>query len=208
METVTLVHGFLGDLSDWDEVIAHLDMPCQPIGLDDPITEPTILIGYSMGGRLALHHAKQSPHLIKKLIVISANPGIEEPGERLKQDQAWIQLLDDKGLDAFLSAWYAQPIFDTLDIDRIIAKRKKLSVRAIKHHLNTYSIARQPSLWSELDAFPMPIDFLFGALDTAYLPIANRLHPRFPVTLLAGCGHALHIEDPKQCAETILSCCN
>ena len=200
---LTFIHGFLGAPSDWDEVISHLDVPCKAIGLDDPITEPTILVGYSMGGRLALHHAKKTPHLVQKVIAISTNPGLKDKRERLQWDEAWIELLDREGLNVFLEKWYAQPIFATLDVNKVLPARKKLSMQTIKDHMRRYSIARQPSLWNELETFPVPVEFLFGTLDTKYAAIAHRLP--CSVTFIEGAAHALHLEDPQTCAAKLQS---
>ena len=42
----------------------------------------TILIAYSMGARLALLYATQHSNNLNGLILISANPGIEDPEEK------------------------------------------------------------------------------------------------------------------------------
>ena len=118
---IIFLHGFLGNPEDWSKISECLSMPHHALTLpghnnvplpDDinhalrqKISEPVTLVGYSLGGRLALDFAICFPELVEKLIILSANPGIdseEERQERKKWDETWCQLIDKQGFPAFL----------------------------------------------------------------------------------------------------------
>ena len=126
---VLCLHGFLGTHKDWPAHLPAVDLPghgkttvtsdddytldtiCQ--SLNELIKKPLHLIGYSMGGRIALHFALTYPEKVSKLTLISTSPGIEDPKERqarwaLDQKRAKEMLKD---YPKFLDKWYSQSIF-------------------------------------------------------------------------------------------------
>ena len=167
-----------------------------------------ILIGYSMGGRIALAFAHKFPTLIEHLIILSANPGIESDlsrNVRMEEDLKWIELLEEKGLNNFLTAWYDQPLFAPLRgkeklFAEVLLRRKEQNVSSLKDILLRLSPAKQPSFWKILKNFPFPTLFLFGECDMKYRVIAKSLSEigcGITVDLIANSGHAVHLENPK-----------
>jgi pimeloyl-ACP methyl ester carboxylesterase len=106
-----LLHGFTRDHREWDPLLACFDryrtIRVDLIGhgksdspaavarysmahaVDDLMAllhhleiERTALLGYSLGGRVALHLAAEAPELLWALVLESASPGIEDRGER------------------------------------------------------------------------------------------------------------------------------
>ncbi len=207
------LHGFLGVKEDWDAITEHLDMPYHCLTLpghralsldlndfEDEIGSNVTLVGYSMGGRLAMHYAKKYPHRVKKLILLSANPG-EEGEKRLLQDEKWARLLEDEGMDRFLDQWYKQSLFAGLHVNR---KRRRHDPLMLAKVIRKFSPARLPNLWPELESFSCPLMFLFGENDIKYRSIGERLQKKFPVTWIPKSGHAIHLENPKRCARHII----
>lgn len=213
---LTFLHGFLGSPQDWTPMCRLLDhpyqtltlpghqhTPCDLAFLEDSISLPTILIGYSLGGRLALQIAKRFPQKILGLILLSTHPGLEgQHQERLAQDSRWIDILQRQGMHAFLEQWYKQPMFHTLDLQRI-QHRKPHNPDQLCEVIQKFSPTQLPSMWDSLEKFPFPLLFLFGEHDIKYKPIAKRLNTRFPVEIVPHCGHAIHLEDPALCAKKI-----
>jgi 2-succinyl-6-hydroxy-2,4-cyclohexadiene-1-carboxylate synthase len=210
---VTFLHGFLGVKEDWEGITEHLKTPHRCITLpghrgrsldlsdfEDEIGNDVTLVGYSMGGRLAMHYAKKYPNRVKKLILLSANPG-EEGEKRLQQDEKWAQLLEDEGMDRFLDQWYSQPLFTGLQINR---KRRRHDPLMLAEVIRKFSPARLPNLWHNLENFPCPLMFLFGENDIKYRLIGERLQEQFPVAWIPKSGHAIHLENPKRCAKHIM----
>ena len=159
-----------------------------------------------MGGRLALHFALKHPEKVKKLIILSANPGLEQGREeRLKTDEMWSQLLEEKGLELFLERWYAEPLFKGLKITpSFLKKRLEHDPVLLAKALREMSVARLPNLWPKLKKISCPLVFLFGENDIRYRLIQERLAKDFPTLLVPGCGHAMHLENPKQVAKHIM----
>lgn len=211
---VLLIHGFLGCPEDWEEVQRFLPIESECLSLpghggrplEDVIHHPSTLVGYSMGGRLALHFALKHPEKVEKLIILSANPGLESGREkRHKIDEAWAQLLEEKGLELFLEKWYAEPLFKGLTVDSaFLERRMKHDPVLLAKTLREMGVAYLPNLWPRLKKISCPLVFLFGENDIKYRLIQERLEKDFPTFLIPGCGHAMHLENPKQVAKHIM----
>lgn len=213
---LTFLHGFLGSPQDWHPVCQHLNSsctlltlpghqnkPCDLTLLEKEIPSNTTLIGYSLGGRLAMQFASRYPERIERLIILSAHPGLDNGKEkRLKTDESWVQLLKTEGMEKFLKKWYQQPLFSTLD-PRLTQNREPHDPQLLAKVLKNLSPAKLPSMWKSLQDFSFPILFLFGERDIKYKPIATRLRKRFPVEFIPNCGHAIHLENPSLCAQKI-----
>src|SRR6516164_8577892 len=76
--------------------------------------EPFDLVGYSLGGRVALHAACRPPSNLRAVAVVSASPGIADPERRrarFERDVALAEALEADGdLDGFLRRWLAAPM--------------------------------------------------------------------------------------------------
>jgi 2-succinyl-6-hydroxy-2,4-cyclohexadiene-1-carboxylate synthase len=142
-DRIVLVHGFTQTARSWRPTVARLTAALGPdveiVALDAPghgdradvradlPTSASMLgveggratyVGYSMGGRLCLHLALASPHLVDRLVLISATPGIEDDRERDARraaDDALADEIERIGVGAFLERWLAQPLFSQLD---------------------------------------------------------------------------------------------
>ena len=180
---------------------------------------PPVLIGYSMGGRLALYTALRFPRAAGGLIVIGADPGIEDAAaraERLTRDEALArQLAADGDADAFagwLQRWYAAPLFGGLrrraDFDALLRRRLRGSPASLAAALHGLSVAVQPALWYALSALPVPALFIAGAEDAKYRAVAGRiaaLGAPWQAAVCPGAAHAVHIEQPEAVAALIRS---
>ena len=138
------------------------------IGHDD------IVIGYSMGGRIAIKLASDFKFNIKRLILLSAHPGIEEherPDRKIWEDQI-IRKMDDLGADKFLKYW------DTLDLFNQSQVSKDFSHEEFKAHRNyfdQYRLSEQKNYLPEMIRHKNKITFIYGKHDEKYLSIAKKL---------------------------------
>ena len=193
---LVFLHGFLGSAADWHPLCSHLP-PCHCIGLDLPghgqspfmtqfhIDIPRFhLIGYSMGGRIAMAYAKEHPEQIASLRVLSAHPGLKSEEERRlrwESDQAWAKLLLELPIDDFLLRWYDQPIFKSFQPD--LSMRKQQNIPDLAAALLHYSLAKQPVY---------DIDHgLVGEWDTKFRALYRR-----PI-VIPNAGHVIHLENPQ-----------
>lgn len=237
------VHGTFGRGSNWDRTRAQLhqqidctssvlDLPghaARPLkanhnafeqltdALRDEVVQPSIIVGYSLGGRIALHAALNAvPELpIRALVLEGANPGIDAPHARSRRAQLDAQRAEEierEGLRAFLDRWYRLPLFgfdehddatrETLVKDRAAHKDPS----SIARILRDASPGRVPSLWPKLRELSIPLAFVHGAKDERYATIGERLQQVCPQTQLhsiAHAGHNAHDEDPDAFAEIV-----
>ena len=202
------LHGLLGTANDWEAVASYLPFHC--IGFDLPghgkspftpdfctalsIEAPPRfhLIGYSMGGRLALQFAHAYPHRIASLTLLSAHPGLdteEEKQQRLAKDQMLAQEILRDPIDEFLKRWYDQPLFKTLVAKMDIRAMRNVQNReGLANAIDAFSLGRQHKL-------PLCGLFLAGEHDPAYRRFANAI--------IQDAGHAAHLENPEAIAKRI-----
>jgi 2-succinyl-6-hydroxy-2,4-cyclohexadiene-1-carboxylate synthase len=196
---IVFLHGFLGNSSDWDEVCKYLP-ECNCIGYDLPghgnssFTEHLQIdlpyfhvVGYSMGGRLALTLPKEK---IASLTLLSVHPGLkteEEKKQRWESDQKWATLLRELPIDEFLLRWYDQRIFCSFKPD--LSKRRSQNMQHLEKALLHYSLAKQP--YYRLDHVAV------GAKDEKFLSLYK--HP----IIIENASHAVHLENPKAVAQLI-----
>jgi 2-succinyl-6-hydroxy-2,4-cyclohexadiene-1-carboxylate synthase len=192
------------------EVSADLDETAGLV-IDAARGEPFDLVGYSLGGRVALHVACRAPAGLGRTVAISASPGIEDPSaraRRLERDAAMAEALDADGdVAAFIVRWLENPLFATLppalaDVD---ARRTNTS-RGLAESLRRCSLGAQRWLVPELGAVPAPLLMVAGARDDQFLALACTVAARSPsVTAAAvpGSGHVCHLEQPAITARLI-----
>ncbi|TVU91847.1 2-succinyl-6-hydroxy-2,4-cyclohexadiene-1-carboxylate synthase [Vreelandella titanicae] len=228
--TLVLLHGLLGDRQDWSEVIAGLEgIHCLALDLpghgqsqheqvgsfeafhhwlgDALITHGVrryCLLGYSLGGRLALYHASLQPPGLEALWLESAHPGLpasERPG-RIAHDERWALRFEQEPLEDVLIDWYQQPVFaDLTDVQRSRQMQRRLANHgpAVANMLRSTSLGHQPSLWSWLENTLLPVSYFSGQRDAKFHTLATHLAtmaPRLRHIALNG-GHNLHVEQPE-----------
>jgi 2-succinyl-6-hydroxy-2,4-cyclohexadiene-1-carboxylate synthase len=171
---------------------------------------PTALVGYSLGGRTALHVALQHPQLVRHLVVIGANPGIATPAERVARrdaDEALARHLESIGVDRFLEEWLQQPLFAGLTLDaESIADRRRNTVEGLATSLRRAGTGTQDSLWPRLPHITAPLLALAGEHDLKFAALARELAAAVPdghVQLVADATHACHLQQPAAVAAAI-----
>jgi len=164
------------------------------------------LVGYSMGGHLALFFALQYAALVSKLVLESASPGIAEPKERHerhKSDRDLADLIETAGVEAFVDKWERIPLFESLsklpadERARLRRQRMKCSAQGLALSLRGMSVGAQPWLGDRLQELTMPVLIVAGELDRKYVEIARAMAARIPdarIDVVGGAGHVLHIE--------------
>lgn len=167
-------------------------------------------IGYSMGGRFALHAAIARPHLVERLVLIGATPGIEDaPGrtERIEVDERRARRIEEVGVALFVDEWLSGPLFATLPKDRAdIEHRRRNTAAGLATSLRTAGTGVQLPLWSSLSRLDIPVLALAGERDEKFTSIAERMIGALPAGTfrsIPDAGHAVHTERPRATAEVI-----
>jgi 2-succinyl-6-hydroxy-2,4-cyclohexadiene-1-carboxylate synthase len=243
LQTVVLLHGFTGSTKSWNEVINLLPTNIRIIAIDltghgsssadigpkrfrmqEQVKDIKTLfdhlnllnftlIGYSMGGRIALAYACTYPHQVTKLLLESASAGIENRDERLmriKTDERLAKMIENEGLSSFIDFWEEIPLFQS---QKQLSKQKKKSERMEQDPVGMASSLRgigtgtQPSYWSQLSQLTFPVVCITGEFDDKFKKIAVRMSSMIKNVQhieVLGTGHAIHVENPVQFATIIM----
>jgi 2-succinyl-6-hydroxy-2,4-cyclohexadiene-1-carboxylate synthase len=174
-------------------------------------SEPFILGGYSMGGRVALHFAARHQERLSSLVVLSATLGIADNGERAQRrarDNALADRVELIGAEAFLDEWLAQPLFASLPDDPLERAARSSDARGLANSLRTAGTGTQAWLGATLTELSVPTLVIAGANDTKFVHEARLLHDTLRVSttsLVPGAGHAAHLERPDDVAALVAS---
>lgn len=216
MKQILALHGFLGKPSDWNE----FDIEFIGIDLDQFASETLdewafkfnafvkkefsnpILMGYSLGGRLALHAMIQEPALWKAGIIISANPGLSseiEKEKRVENDLAWAKRFQQEDWNTLMNSWENQNVFKgSVSLKR---NEKDYDRKKLANWLINYSLGKQKNLLSMIRELPMPILWMAGECDRGFCDIAKSVelkNPHSNVRIMPGAGHRLPWDQPTQ----------
>lgn len=176
-------------------------------------TWPVDLIGYSMGGRLALHYALKYPQDVRSLTLFGARPGISDLRQRkarLDSDRQLAGILRRYGMEKFLQIWEAQPLLTprTSNMAAIAdaqAIRRQHDPRALARALETFSVAALPDLWPHLRSFTMPVRWIYGEFDDTYRTLMTRAaRETGTVHTILGAGHSVLLDAPTEVASILI----
>ncbi len=216
------LHGFLGCKSDWnsfdpasfnvDQIIAVDPFQQRSVDslkawaasftskIDEPKTHQNILMGYSLGGRLALHALVQQPSLWKAAVIISAHPGLtdeEEKKHRLEQDKQWARRFLAEPWGPLLQTWNQQgTLLTSQPLQRKQADYDRIT---LAYALQCLSLGVQEDLRPAIAALPFPILWLTGEKDEKYTALAKDLvysHPHSSFQVVPGSGHRVPWDQP------------
>lgn len=175
------------------------------------ITPETLLLGYSMGGRLALALAvalAEGGRGPAGLVLIGATPGLAEPAARLARQRADMALADRIeaiGVEAFLAEWVHKPIIASQrriapEIRAEMARRRRLNRSwGLANSLRGMGTGVMPSLWHRLGDIRCPTLLVTGADDAKFDRIAAHMAAALPDgerVRIEGAGHCAHLEAP------------
>src|SRR5205814_18282 len=158
-----------------------------------------ILLGYSMGGRIALYSAFSG--FFRAIILESASPGLASATDRAKRrdsDNALADRIERDGLAAFIAHWEQLPLFASQSAlpreTRASLREQRLRNRPVglANSLRGVGTGMQPSLHDRLQELHIPVLLIAGALDTKYCAIARNMAAALSHSMLHIVSNAGH----------------
>lgn len=178
--------------------------------------ERCFLVGYSMGGRVALYLTIHFPKYFRKVVLGSASAGLRtdmERSDRLAKDLQLADKLENLEPDEFrlfLENWYQQKIFGNLrshpNFPQLLEQRLQNSPRELAKSLRYLGTGMQPSLWENLPKNEIPLLLLVGELDAKFVQINQQMAQlcKFSqLEIIPNCAHNIHFENPDMFVEKI-----
>ncbi|HEU5102163.1 MAG TPA: 2-succinyl-6-hydroxy-2,4-cyclohexadiene-1-carboxylate synthase [Roseiflexaceae bacterium] len=184
--------------------------------LDALQIERADVLGYSMGGRVALHLACAARERVGRLVLESSSPGIADAAERVARvaaDEALAESIERDGLAAFVERWERLPLFASQaslpqeQRARLRAQRLGNNPLGLANSLRGMGAGRQPSLWDQLPELDVATLLIAGELDAKYRALAGQmlaLLPNARATIVPGAGHTVHLEQSRLFIENVL----
>ncbi|MEQ8331386.1 MAG: 2-succinyl-6-hydroxy-2,4-cyclohexadiene-1-carboxylate synthase [Longimicrobiales bacterium] len=170
--------------------------------------EPSPLIGYSMGGRLALSFAAAHPGRVSRLVLESASPGLADPAERAARrdaDETLAARIEEWGMEWFVDYWDGLPLFESRQAvpgpERARQRALRLANRpgGLARALRRLGTGALPPVWDDLPGTTVPTLLIVGALDRKFVAVAEAMAERLPdarTVVVPDAGHTVHLERP------------
>lgn len=241
---VLFLHGFLGRGADWLPEVESFSPSCfcilvdlpghgESVGLDVPTAytmsgaaelvlevldrlqvKEAGVVGYSMGGRLALYLVLKYPEVFSRALLESASPGLADEGERTERaqrDATLAERIKENGLGPFLASWYAQPLFKSLAenparLAERIRDRQRNDPAELALSLQYMGSGVQPSLWADLESCRQPVMAVAGGRDPKFRDLALKmagLSNCIQPAIVPDAGHAIHLEQRERFVELL-----
>ncbi len=218
-----MLHGAAGHFSDWESFIPMLGTRgVNPVDLyaDNPdgfdsfgrhlnagSSDGDVLIGYSMGGRLALHALVNEGSPWSRAVIISSHTGLMDETsrqQRIQSDQVWAELAE-KDFSRFLDEWSRQPVFGGREMPWSKA-RNTLSPERLKRCFTSWSLGRQRNLLPELEKIEIPVLWITGEEDKKFTKIAASAVEKMKesnLEVIPDSGHRCPWEQPESTSAII-----
>lgn len=217
---IAALPGFLGQPEDWDRFSS---LPIHPYDLwkqenllpfnpwadqfNKKHASSQVLMGYSLGGRLALHALLANPAHWRAAIFFSTHPGLtteEERIQRLQKDLLWKKKFLHSSWEHLIEEWNSQPVFDDGSLP---PARKEEGNRLLwAEALDLWSLGRQEDLRQRLSRLSVPILWILGERDVKFIEASASLsfaHPLSKIVVVPKVGHRILWQANKKLVKLI-----
>lgn len=173
------------------------------------------LVGYSLGGRIALHFACRHQELLSCLILEGVSPGIErdeEREERKARDEELADEIERRGVEWFVDYWQETPLLATQKdlpqhvFQRIRRDRLSNTARGLAMSLRASGTGEMAPLWKPMERLRIPVLIVVGKRDGRYVETGDAMRKSIQGSHIAdvdGAGHCVHLERPEEFADLV-----
>ena len=231
------LHGFTETDQAWTETlggeIPDLRCPllpghgCRPCRTDGGVAQAAAelaaglpagavdVLGYSMGGRLALRLALDHPDRVRRLILVSSHAGLRDPAERevrRRRDESLAQVLEEDGIGPFVAWWEGQVAlrpyrpFPAAVAESVRSRRLNQDPEGLAGCLRTLGAGSMEPMWHRLPELAMPVLLVSGAADQRYHALMDEMATCIPGSRrdhVLRSGHAVHRERPQVVSQMV-----
>ena len=241
-DPILFLHGFSGSSNCWTDIRKEISAPTLALdvpghnksyflNLDEEYTykdfrselflilnhinvKKVHLLGYSMGGRLAISFTQKYPELVKSLILESSSLGLvshDEKEAQIEKDDKLLQLINTS-MDEFVSHWSKNPLFinqesrNKDDFNKLNENRLKHSKDQLSKSLLSLSKANMPAFIEAFSTFDCPVYLINGKEDTKYIKINRdmmKVNKRAKQFIINNSSHNVHIENKNDFILTV-----
>lgn len=239
LPALVFLHGFTGSTATWADVMEKLDGQFKMVAIDlighGKTAIPTnpsrytmeeqvkdleevfefldlrtfALVGYSMGGRIALGYTINYPARVQTLILESSSPGLKTEAEcqvRREADEKLAKRIQTEGVQKFVDFWEDIPLFATQkkmsaeSRQKVKKERLSQSREGLANSLKGIGTGSQPSYWASLSEIKPPVLLITGEIDKKFVNISREMKeilPNATSKTVKNVGHAIHVENPS-----------
>jgi pimeloyl-ACP methyl ester carboxylesterase len=219
-ESVVLLHGLMGEMDHWESVLETLGEFCRPIALALPIFDagltdvsvpgladyvrrfmealelpPSVVVGNSLGGHVALELALAQPGWVAGLILTGSSGLFERTFTRKVPHRPTAGYVRARMEEIFYDPTLVTP--EWVESIRRIVTTRHLALRV----LHAARAAKRHNVEERLGDVRAPTLIVWGKEDRITPPeVAERFHARIPgsqLVYLPNCGHAPMLERPE-----------
>jgi 2-succinyl-6-hydroxy-2,4-cyclohexadiene-1-carboxylate synthase len=220
--SVTFVPGFMQRGEAWQPVAEPLSQRYRVRCLDfatwtfrervEEVPAAGVVVGYSMGGRIALHAALRSHDRVAALALIGVSAGIEDAAERearRRADESLADWMERSSIEEVVERWEAQPVFASQSQelrDQQRPGRLRHDPRRLAQLLRSAGQGALEPVWDRLHELRCPVLLIAGERDERYREAAHRMAELIPdarVCIVPGAGHAPQLEQPGLVVELL-----
>lgn len=226
--SIFALHGFLGQPKDWDSFSTNFSMCAidlfdpEYVKLDleqcaeginawaekTPSREGKVIMGYSLGGRLALHVLLGKPAFWSGGVIISSHLGLKtekEKQERYQRDLHWADRFSHDPWEKVIQDWNAQGVFSR-GKDFFQRREEEFDRATLAQAFKNWSLGKQEDLSERIQTVDVPILWVVGEYDEAYRQQGSSLpfrHPLSKIVVIPQAGHRVPWDNPCLFKESI-----
>ena len=210
--TLAFVPGFMQRGDAWAPVAQRLAERYPSVLLDradEMSPEGTVTIGYSMGGRIALHVALTVPERWRALVLVGVSAGVQDREARRAADEELADWIERSTIEEVVDRWEAQPVFAAQPPELVTAQRPGRLSHDPTELARLLRLAGQGAMtpvWDRLPELDLPVLCIAGALDETYVAAGRRMASLLPngtFRTIPGSGHAPQLEAPDAVAKEL-----